>query len=171
MNRARFLPRQHELTSPDLSETRPDPATAKREAPWVKRQHESEESAAQGMALLQQLVAHTGGLLTLSKAPPINDVLYTGARMIGAQGFDLLEFPVQVATVSIANVSPSLLSVGYAGTGSTPAQGAGLQRIPPGTFRTFAKRGEGIRVFGQPGSSSDPGRRRPVRAGSLRAPS
>jgi hypothetical protein len=153
MNR-RFLPHQAPTTSTDLSETRPD-VVKPREAAWVKRQREGEMQSVEAMAILQQISQHLGSLTTFAKAPPLNDVMYSGARIIPAAGFDVLEFPTRWSAISVANLSPSLLSHGSSAVGGSPGAGAGVVRIPPGTFRTWNGRGDGSKIFGQPGSTYD----------------
>lgn len=157
MNRSRrFFPNPPAAPSTDLSVTRPDPEERKRPARWEERRQAQVAQAAQAMALFGQMEAHLGGVLSAIKAPPINDVKWSGARIIGANGFDVLEWPEDVSALTIANVSSSLLTVGASGSGSAAASvGAGVIRVPPGRFRTFAHRGAGMRVFGNPGATYD----------------
>jgi hypothetical protein len=155
MTRSRFLPRQAPSTSTDLSETRPDVVPEKREASWVRHQREREQQSAQAMALFNQMAEHMGGLLALTRATAVNDVLFSGARIVPATGIDVLEFPVAWSAITLTNVSTSLLTVGQGGTGAAATVGAGVTRVAPGTFRTWNGRGNGILVFGQPGSTYD----------------
>lgn len=156
MNRRRFFPTPPPSISTDLSVTRSDPHEQRRTPRWEEKRQAQSLQAAQAMALLQQMEAHLGGVESAIKAPPLNDVKWSGARIVGVNGFDVLEWPEAISALTIANVSSSLLTVGTSASGSSaPGVGAGVMRIPPGRSRTFAHRGNGLRVFGNPGAAYD----------------
>jgi hypothetical protein len=158
MARTRFFPVPPRLTSTDLSVTRPDPGTTERKEPgWERRRREANESTREAMAALSQMNAHLGGLLSLAKAPPLNDVMAQVAGIIPATGTYHLEFPSRYSALSVANLSPSLLSTGAAApvAGTNPAVGAEIVRVPPGCFKTWPARGNGVSLNGQPGSPFD----------------
>ncbi len=156
MARARFFPTPPATTSTVLSVTRADPGADNKRVPrWSQHRQEAEAQRVEAAGALLQLTEHAGGILDLIKAVPKNYVRYSGGRIIGANGFDALEWPDVSSAVTIANVSCSLLTIGGSGSGAPAGVGAGVVRIPPGTFRTFALRGNGLKVFGFAGSAFD----------------
>ncbi|MGA2835497.1 MAG: hypothetical protein ABSF84_02760 [Acidimicrobiales bacterium] len=155
MPKRRFLPTPPATTSTDVSVTRPDVVPARREPSWVRHQREQEIAAAQGGMLLQQMEAHLGGILSQVKAPPLNDVLYSGARIIPGAGFDVMEWPTRWSSAMISNTSPSLLTLGTSASSGSASTGAGVTHIPPGSFRVWNGRGDGVRVYGAPGTIYD----------------
>jgi hypothetical protein len=153
-DRRRFYPRVPRLISTDLSETRPDPG--KPTPRWEQKRIEQQQQATGAMQVLQQLEQHLGGIFSQIKAPPMNDVIYTGARIIPASGEDILNVPVAISAYTIANLSPFQLTAGSSsGNAQSPAAGIGVKRFPPGMFRTVAARGNGVGVRGPAGASYD----------------
>jgi hypothetical protein len=157
MARRRFFAIPPATTSTDLSVTRPDPGMVKRTTRWEQRLNERAEGNREALALLGQIEAHMGGLFTLAKATPVNDVLVHASYIVGPTGLFKLEWPSRTSAVTLGNPSTAMLAVGQAPAppGSNPAVGAGVVRVNPGMQRTWNTRGDGISIYAPPGTPFD----------------
>jgi len=108
------------------------------------------------MALLDQIATSLGGLESLEKASAAGDVLATVAVVIPAAGFWHHQWAYNFQAVSVANFSPSLLTVHAANPMSqAPTVGSGVTRVRGGMLRTFAARNNTLTVYGAPGATFD----------------
>lgn len=139
-----------QLISRDLSATAPPTVeTPKREPNWERRQREHDERQARVMNLFEQMAASMGGILAVSKAPPLNDVLLQGAYTLGAGGVWARTWPQPFAAVAIANLGAEAITVSsaIAATGA-PKAGAGVLVVPSGIFRVVPMRGTSLTLYG-----------------------
>lgn len=145
------------LISTDIStQVAPTVTAKKREPNWQRRALEKERQQAQVMNLLEQIEASTGGLLALSKAPPMNDVLAQGTYLVPAGGVWTTGFAQAFAAVMVANLSAHELCVAAAVPAEAkPPQGAGVLFVPSGFWRLVPMRGTALTVYGTATSKFD----------------
>ncbi len=146
------------LIQTDLSESVPprEDTDDRKPKKWEEKRAAQQEAQRQVLSVLAQTEAHLGGIFSMLRRPPENDVKFSGALVVPAAGFLTLQWPERYATVSVANLSLSQLTVGHASSSATPpAVGAAVQRIAPGSSRTFALQADAITVWGAPGASFD----------------
>ena len=140
---------------------------------WQARQLEQQAQHIALMSGIEQLVAHLGGILDASQAPPEADVLYQGTLLIRDVGYVHAGFKQSYNMVALANTSDDdvvVMNAGPQASGFPPNQGSGIVRVPAGAFRCFTLRGTEITVYGTVGDAFDLAiyvRPRPPASGSL----
>jgi hypothetical protein len=125
---------------------------------WQRRELLRQQDHVALMAGLGQLVAHLGGILDSSKAPPMADVLYQGTLLVPANGYITHNFTQAYNMVALANLGAASVIVQNAGpqtAGYPPLQGSGLVTVPAGMFRCFTMRGTAITIYGPVGQQID----------------
>jgi hypothetical protein len=125
---------------------------------YERRELEREHKYVEQQAVLEQIEAHAGGLVSAMKAAAKGDVLYQGTVMIGPAGEWTLGWPVEFQAISIANTSTTSLTVlagPPTGSGAPPNVGAGQFLLPAGIMRTAALRGHAVTVYGAAGTLFD----------------
>ena len=146
-----------QLISRDLSATAPPTVEGKKREPsWERRWRQQEERQARIMNLFEQMSASMGGVLSVVKAPPLNDVLLQGTYALGAGGTWVRNWPQAFSAVAVANIAATSLTVTSALEGAAaPAGGAGVVVVPSGYFRVVPMRGNSLTLYGTAGEAFD----------------
>jgi hypothetical protein len=140
----------------DISATVPQTPTARREPNWKRRAREAEQAQARAMALFEQMTASMGGILALTQAPPIDDVLLQGTYTIPASGAWSQSWPQPFAAVAVAALTLGTLTVVAAPPqAAKPAQGSGMFVCRSRAWRCVPMRGTALTVYGGTGTIFD----------------
>lgn len=132
------------------------PVAPEHEPFWRRHQREHEVAAAQTGALLEQFVAHIGGLRAALLAPPADDVLFSGVVKIGADGtYRFGTFRQPYASVMVLNSGAHAVTLLPDYTGVVPSAGAGMARVASGHWRLVSMRGTGLVLVGTTGTTLD----------------
>jgi hypothetical protein len=137
----------------DIDPEGPVPTQHRNPKGWEQRARQRQDQTLQMMALLRQLTAHMGGILTLAKAPPLNDVLGQMSQFIPANGVLQKGWSQNFESVTVTNFGTSQVTVTAQGLQSeAPSVGSGVAVVPAGVERTLQLRGLSVNIYGTPGS-------------------
>lgn len=122
---------------------------------WERKAEDRERQTDEVMNLWRQMEEHLGGLLTIAKAPPTADVLFSGAVTIPAPGWWSRSWPVPYQAIELSNFSAATLTIAQTSGNAAPSQGGGVARVPTGYFRVVTMRGQDLVVWGASGDTFD----------------
>lgn len=149
-------PEPQPLQSTDLSVTAPPVPVKRPPRPWEIRQVEGQIQQTQALSILEQMATHLGGIANFEKSIAAGDVMMQRAVTIGSSGVFHHDWPNPYAAVSVANLSPCLLTVtSLAPMSQAPSTGTGVTRVRGGCQRTLASRSTEVTVYGAPGATFD----------------
>lgn len=142
-----LIGRDIDLNSP------PEPTAPREPRGWEKRAMENERQRIELLAAMRQMVAHLGGLLDNTKAPPKADVLGQMTLVIPSRGVLQREWPTAAQALTVANFGTGTLTVTTQGLQSqAPSVGSGVALVAGNTVRTLMLRGNQVDVYGLPGT-------------------
>ncbi len=135
---------------------------AKRERSWDKMREREAQEELEFRTTMLQMSQSIGGIFSLLKAPPINDVLASMSGVIGADGngkaFFTRTFSQSFSSVFFENISASELVVAAgppSPDGNAPGRSQGVFWVPAGYYRVVPLRGTAFTIYGPIGSNFD----------------
>lgn len=148
-------PAQQGLVSSDVASQLPEEDRPRRQPRWEQRREEQADAQLKAMALFEMISEHLGGLLSLERSIAAGDVLYTGTRLLDANGVDTMEFPGGFQAVTVTNFTAGVLFVSNSPVSLTLVDdeepfilGAGIITVTEGSMRTIPLRGQALSLFG-----------------------
>ena len=151
--RHRTLHQEPGVIGRDLDPEGPVPTQRRPMKGWEQRARDNEQARTEVRALLHQMTAHLGGLLSIAQAAPKGDVLAQMTQIIPANGVLTRQWKEVAQAVTISNFGAGVITATTQGQQTTPPSvGSGVALVPGGVSRTVLLRGNAVTIYGLPGT-------------------